>query len=224
MTILILSLRTIILYSRYADKTREQVASSPPFLRLKFVEARTSRNVRRFCGHVLACKFTHVRGKVTRKEAETNIRAARFRGKNFYVAVAPGIPWLPRPWFHLQPVSSFFFFLLSSHIERNMCGYIRPGRTSPRTNVGNRAEGRGEKVESSVPPLPYPLPLRVFNRLFFIYPVINRNGSLREGKKRRFCLSFPIKIYPFLCFLNFGCDAIASSCRYLKLFVRKVSR
>lgn len=222
MTILILSLRTIILYSRYADKTREQVASSPPFLRLKFVEARTSRNERRFCGHVLACKFTHVRGKVTRKEAETNIRAARFRGKNLHRGCTGNS--MASPSLHLQPVSSFFFFLLSSHIERNMCGYIRPGRTSPRTNVGNRAEGRGEKVESSVPPLPYPLPLRVFNRLFFIYPVINRNGSLREGKKRRFCLSFPIKIYPFLCFLNFGCDAIASSCRYLKLFVRKVSR
>lgn len=52
----------------------------------------------------------------------------------------------------------FFFFLLFSHVERNTCGYIRAGRTSPRTNVGNRAEDRGEKVESSVPPLlPYPL-------------------------------------------------------------------
>lgn len=185
MTILILSLRTIILYSRYA-KIKQNAGTSriPPF-RLKFVEAWTSRNVRRFCGHVLACKFTHVRGKVTRKEAETNIRAARFRGKNLRRGCTGNS--MASPSLHLQPVSSFFFFLLSSHIERNMCGYIRPGRTSPRTNVGNRAEGRGEKVESSVPPLPYPLPLRVFN-LFFIYPVINRNGSLREWKKRRFCL------------------------------------
>lgn len=73
-----------------------------------------------------------------------------------------------------------------------MCGYIRPSRTSPRTNVGNRAEGRGEKVESSVPPLPYPLPLRVFN-LFFIYPVINRNGSLREWEKAKVLSLLPDK-------------------------------